>query len=80
LEVIRGSSEGGPQQQYRCRSVCPVRIAECERRGDAVGLTRLADEISKFEGSPANVRLVEHAFGEAAEEARHPRFQHLATW
>jgi hypothetical protein len=70
----------GPQRHNGRRNVGAVGITERNRRGDAVFLARRLDEISKLVGTPPHIVFVEHAFGQSAEEARHPVFEDFAAW
>jgi len=65
------------QHENRRGDVRAVRVAQCERLGEAVGAPRLGDETAQL-GRPApHVVLVEQTLAEAAEEARHAVLEHV---
>jgi hypothetical protein len=59
-----------PQQQQRRGNIGAVRIAERNRRRDAVLGSRLFDEIRELLRAVAYVVLVETAFSKAAKKSR----------
>jgi hypothetical protein len=72
----RAGQHLGVQEKHRRRDVGAVREADRERRRQAVGLPRRAHEGREVRGPAAQIRLVEHALGQPAEEARHAVLQH----
>ncbi len=63
-------------QEKRCRGdVGAVREADGHRRREPVFRPRLRHESGKIPRATADIRLVEHAFGEPPEEAGHPVLQ-----
>ena len=67
----RAGERVGAQQEQRGGDVGAVREAERDRRRKPIGGARLGDEAGELVRPAAQVRLVEHALGKPAEEARH---------
>ena len=60
------------QQQQGGGDVGTVREPDRDRRCQAVGRSRRGHEAREVGGAAAQIVFVEHAFGQTAEEARHP--------
>ncbi len=70
-EKRRAGQRAGTQQHHGCRNTCAVGIAKRYWTINAVSAPRVFHKVREFESTTPDVALVEHAFGQAAEEAGH---------